>query len=65
MDVDEAAAGDAAADAGAKEGGDAKEGSGDKAKAKEKEPGSFTLTAPCRVVPQQVKFVTFPQGKGA
>jgi hypothetical protein len=66
MDVDEAAAasGDTAADAASKEGGEAKEeGSGDKAKAKEKEPGSYSLTAPCRVVPQQVKFVSFPQGE--
>lgn len=68
MDVDEdaakpadAAAGDAAA--GDKAAGEGKEGEGEgKEKAKEKEPSSYTLTAPCRVVPQQVKHVSFPTG---
>jgi hypothetical protein len=31
-------------------------------KAKEKEPSSFTVTAPCRVVPHQVKHMALPQG---
>lgn len=70
MDVDEdaakpadAAGGDAAA--GDKAAGEGKEGEGEgKEKVKEKEPSSYTLTAPCRVVPQQVKHVSFPQGKG-
>jgi hypothetical protein len=73
MDVDEepAKAGDAAAAEGSadkaedgaaagKEGGEGSE----KKEKKEKEPSSYTLTAPCRVVPQQVKHVSFPQGKG-
>lgn len=58
------AAGDsAAATAGDKsaEGGDGKEEDA-KDKAKEKEPSSYTLAAPCRVVPQQVKHVAFPPG---
>lgn len=74
MDVDEepskadAAAGDKeAGEGGAKgEGGAAAEGAaaaeGKEKAAKEKEPSSYTLTAPCRVVPQQVKFVSFPAG---
>eukprot|EP00775_Hariotina_reticulata_P014945 gene14945-115_t len=32
----------------------------DKEKDKEKEPSKFTMTAPCRVVPQQVKYVSLP-----
>jgi hypothetical protein len=77
MDVDEepskadaAAAGDKEAGEGAKgEGGAAAEGAaaagdGKEKAAKEKEPSSYTLTAPCRVVPQQVKFVSFPVGEG-
>lgn len=66
MDIDEEPkASDAAADkAESKEGAEAKEGEGEgKEKAKEKEPSSYTLTAPCRVVPQQVKHVIFPQGE--
>jgi hypothetical protein len=71
MDVDEepAKAGDAAAaegladkaEDGAAAGKEGVEGSEKKEK-KEKEPSSYTLTAPCRVVPQQVKYVSFPQG---
>lgn len=60
--ADESAAGDKAE---VKEGGEGKEGEGEgKEKPKEKEPSSYTLTAPCRVVPQQVKHVSFPPGEG-
>lgn len=72
MDVDEepAKADAAAGDKEAGEGGKAEAGEGAAAEgkekaAKEKEPSSFTLTAPCRVVPQQVKFVSFPAGERA
>lgn len=73
MDVDDdagkaAAGGEAAggeAAGGDKAAADGKEGdeAGGKDKVvKEKEPSSYSLTAPCRVVPQQVKFVSFPPG---
>jgi hypothetical protein len=59
--ADESAAGDKA---DGKESAEAKEGEGEaKDKPKEKEPSSYTLTAPCRVVPQQVKHVSFPPGE--
>lgn len=75
MDVDEPAKPAAEADAAAAAAGDSSSGAkeegtaagakvegADKEKEKEKEPSSFTMTAPCRVVPNQVKYVSFPAG---
>jgi hypothetical protein len=66
MDVDEepAKADESAAGGDKAEGKEGGEGEGEgKDKPKEKEPSSYTLTAPCRVVPQQVKHVSFPPGE--
>lgn len=69
MDVDEepakadAAAGDKEAGEGGKTEGGEGAAEGKEKAAKEKEPSSYTLTAPCRVVPQQVKYVSFPAGE--
>ncbi|KAF8073149.1 RPN2B [Scenedesmus sp. PABB004] len=59
--ADAAAAGAGGAEGGAAAAADDKGGEA-KAGDKAAEPASFTLTAPCRVVPHQVKYMSFPEG---
>ncbi|WIA09523.1 hypothetical protein OEZ85_008919 [Tetradesmus obliquus] len=54
--------GDGAAAAGGAAGDDKAADAAGKDKEKEKEPASFTVTAPCRVVPHQVKHMALPAG---
>lgn len=58
----DAAAEDGSKAAAAADGSTATKQEGKDSKEQEKEPSSFTLTAPCRVVPNQVKHISLAAG---